>query len=139
MLSLTGAALAQKGPETPLRATEMLSNGADVPLASKEGAAEEGPSRGAGGGGGQDGLQAQSRDPLQAALERPCWSRDTPAAQGRACAGIGRLGRREEQPEGAGRDQPQPIFTPMPLGVTGEREERFNFFTFFRTIQIYFN
>lgn len=69
----------------------MLSNGADVPLASKEGAAEEGPPRGAGGGEGQEGLQAQSRDPPQAALERPHWSRDTPGAQGRACAGTGEM------------------------------------------------
>lgn len=41
-----GHSPAQKGPGTPLRAREMLSNGGDVPLASKEGAAAEGPHRG---------------------------------------------------------------------------------------------
>lgn len=58
-------------------------------------------------------------------------SRDTPVAQGRACARTGRRGRRQEWPGGAGRDTPQPISTPMPLGVRGKGEKRFHFFSFF--------
>lgn len=35
-----------------------------------------------GGGGGKEGLEAQRRDPLLAAPEKPPWSRDPLAAQG---------------------------------------------------------
>lgn len=79
---------------------------------------------------GRMGCRPRAEVPLRQHLS---WSRDTPVAQGRACARTGRRGRREKQPEGAGRDSPQPISIPTPLGVMGKRKERFilTFFFFF--------
>lgn len=119
-----GQSFAQRGPGTPLRAREMLSNGGDVPLASEEGAAAGTPKRGLEEQEGTRGCRPRAEIPFRQHLS--C-SRDTPVAQGRACARTGRRGRREEWPGGAGRDTPQPISTPMPLGVMGRREKRLNF------------
>lgn len=70
-----------------MRATEMVSNGGDVPLASKEGAAAEGPQR----GGlekkeGRRGCRPRAEILLRQHLS---WSTDTPVAQGTPCARTG--------------------------------------------------
>lgn len=77
---------------------------------------------------GRRGCRPRAEIPLRQHWKDPTGAETLLEPREGPVLGQGRWRRREERPGGAGRDQLQPISTPMPLGVTGEREEMFNFF-----------